>query len=132
MTNLKNCPKCGSEITYEEATICHNCGKKLVQSENQIQSQHAQSGSKQVVQEYKRTCRMCGKVWHSLVSREKGLGTQQACYGCQMCANIGSGSGSFEQTTHNFDTIKQEADRLKMCPQCGSTNYSEEILNYDK
>ena len=27
---VSKCPKCGSEIDYEAAKICHNCGKKLV------------------------------------------------------------------------------------------------------
>jgi tetratricopeptide (TPR) repeat protein len=27
---VSKCPKCGSEIGYEDAKICHQCGKKLV------------------------------------------------------------------------------------------------------
>jgi len=90
------------------------------------------------IQEYERTCRNCGKVWHSLVSREKELdlrtttskmsecGSQmQAASCCNMCGDRGAA-----QYGRNVDANKSEVDRLKSCPECGSKNYSETILTY--
>jgi len=91
------------------------------------------------IQEYQRTCRHCGKVWHSLVSRERSLslrrtgavlgecGSQmQSASLCFMC-NFGA-----PQYGRNADATTSEIDRLRSCPACGSKNYSEKIMTYDQ
>ena len=92
------------------------------------------------IQEYKRTCRNCRKVWHSLVSRENQLsilatssklstcGSQmQSASCCFMCG--GSKTAQYER---NVVAVDSELDRLKSCPECGSKNYSEDLMTYDR
>jgi hypothetical protein len=92
------------------------------------------------IQEYKRKCRNCGKIWHSLVSRERVLSIQKtssqlgAC-GSQMqsasCCFMCGGSKA-PQYQRNAEATDSELDRLKSCPECGSKNYSEELMTYEK
>ena len=130
----KICPACGK--THEAANTCPFCGAavppppiKIVNPDVVIQ-----------IQEYKRTCRNCGKIWHSLVSREKQLRLQETSYNIGACgSNMQSASTCFmcggsraAQMERNKDATKSEIDRLKKCPECGSRNYSEDLMSYDK
>ena len=120
---------------------CDKCGKEFkTQQEAEKHEKNCNSSNpKKQVQEYKRKCRQCGKVWHSLVSREKeiskGLFTNN-CYGCTaglgMCGGHWSALGAGAQTQRNEHALKDELNRLKSCPQCHSNNYEEEIITYDK
>lgn len=130
----RTCSICGK--THQAAKICPYCGVavppppiKNVNPDVMVQ-----------MQEYKRTCRNCGKIWHSLVSREGQLSykatTNQigACGSnmryastCFMC-----GGSRAAQMDRNTDAIKSELDRLKTCPDCGSKNYSEDLLTYGR
>jgi len=84
------------------------------------------------VKEYKRTCRECGKVWHSLVEREKKIekeisrgSLQQAGFAC---CNPAAAAQSQRTVAAHENTLQQ----LRRCPNCGSQNYSEEIIIYEK
>jgi len=94
-----------------------------------------------MVKEYKRTCKNCGQVWHSLVSREKKLkrdktsygiqkaggamqqlgGSMQQCGTCGMCGGGSARTGAqvYTQTSRNIDAASAELARLKRCPNCG-------------
>jgi uncharacterized Zn finger protein len=90
------------------------------------------------MQEYRRTCRNCGTIWHSLVEREKAIesastayrlgalgGIMQSCGTCGMC-----GEQSKTQNVRNLDAHQSELFRLRSCPNCGSINYYQELLTY--
>lgn len=79
------------------------------------------------VGEYKRTCNECGKVWHSLVDREKFLKTSLFGDACGMC-----GSPNQAQYSRNYNANESSLAKLNSCPSCGSTNYTQEIVYYDK
>lgn len=92
-----------------------------------------------VVKEYKRTCTKCGKIWHSLASRESALkmnqvsgvlgslsGCMQSCGTCGMC-----GGATQAQHNRNVDANTSELNRLRSCPECGSTAYVEEEIVYE-
>lgn len=76
--------------------------------------------------EYKRTCKSCGKVWHSLKAREDTIHKHHhninPCHPCsQMC------------NPHNrLYTLpaqnETELNRLRSCPECKSNNYDEEVV----
>jgi len=83
------------------------------------------------VAEYKRVCNQCGKVWHSLVDREKQIAQKMMSNSCLMCGNTCSGSG-FGQYSRNFDANQDSLTALKRCPQCSSANYTETIIYYEK
>lgn len=83
------------------------------------------------VQEYKRTCNTCGKVWHSLVSREREIESRTKIYGMQECFAC-CDRDARAQYSRNQDSSKGELDRVRSCPDCHSTNYSEEVLTYEK
>lgn len=82
------------------------------------------------VEEYKRTCRACGKVWHSLVSREAEIefrsqaNAAQGAVGCcspnTSATSIGTGQ-----------IIDSELQRIRQCPDCTSANYDQVVTRYD-
>ncbi|MCX6818209.1 MAG: hypothetical protein NTU57_05125 [Candidatus Aenigmarchaeota archaeon] len=85
------------------------------------------------VQEYKRKCNQCGKVWHSLVSREKQIEKQNKCDACvQGSSACGGDLQTATQSQRNREAKEMTLQDLKKCPQCGSANYSEEIITYEK
>lgn len=47
-----------------------------------------------------------------------------------MCAAGAQSSSSLQQATRNQDARDSEVARLQRCPECGSANYSEEIVDY--
>ena len=94
---------------------------------------------KNVVVEYKRTCNQCGKVWHVLAERENYLSREKKCNDCNMCASaIGTAEGTagswgvWTQTQRNEHALENEIYRLKQCPNCMSTDYTETKIEYEK
>ncbi len=85
---------------------------------------------KRMVKEYERKCNKCGKIWHSLVSEEKGLQRQSLANAFVGIGNLGSSSGAFF-SNKSLD-IGNKLDNLKKCQKCGSQNYSEKITKFEK
>jgi len=98
-----------------------------------------------ITQEYKRICNSCGKVWHSLKSREDSLRSTTSFYNCSQAIiggmQMGSGatsSGSTglgtqgTQAGRNAQAADSELASLKKCPHCGSSNYKEEINSFER
>jgi hypothetical protein len=90
-------------------------------------------------QEYKRKCKQCGKVWHSLVSREeqvknsiKSSQCHKSVAACGMCSGNWLAFGPATQAERNIEASQSELDRLRKCPKCGSMNYKEEIITYEE
>lgn len=85
------------------------------------------------VKEFKRTCNQCGKIWHSLASREEQIKNDASCNNCVQGTTACSGNlGAATQAKRNVESNQDLLDKLKKCPDCGSVNYKEEILIYDK
>lgn len=91
------------------------------------------------VKEYKRKCKECGKVWHSLASREEKLQKDlksnqcdQMTSACGMCGGNWMALQSSTQAKRNEHALTDEAIRLKKCPNCGSGNYEEKEVIYEK
>jgi hypothetical protein len=84
--------------------------------------------------EFKRKCNECGKVWHSLKSREEKIAKD--------LAHSSSMSGSFLTCCGDSATVSQykrnklaeqdSLEKLKSCPHCGSHNYTETELVLDE
>jgi hypothetical protein len=111
----------------------------LPEIKKSTQSLERQNKSKNSVVEYKRTCLQCGKVWHSLASREKYLEKEKKWNDCNMCASaFGSAGGNshsletWTQTKRNEHALNNEISKLKQCPNCMSSNYTEEQIVYEK
>jgi len=90
------------------------------------------------VQEYRRTCYECGKVWHVLASRESEIEKQalrNQLSGCVsymgMASNFRSFFNTYAQVKRNEDAIKSEGYKLKTCPNCGSGNYEGVLVVYE-
>jgi hypothetical protein len=86
---------------------------------------------KKHVAEYRRTCKGCGKVWHSLEAREKDIQKNiktNAFAGCAFCGN----PFAQLQANRNVSAGQEELTRLRKCPNCGSSNFKEERLIYEK
>jgi ribosomal protein S27AE len=89
--------------------------------------------SKTQVGEYKRRCNQCGKIWHSLVSREKELeGNVKFNAFIQFGTAIGGNLSAATQSKRNVESNQDILDKMRQCPNCGSRNYSEDILTYEK
>ena len=85
------------------------------------------------VKEFKRKCNRCGKVWHSLVEREKQIRTNSIFSGIVGVTTALTGNINASTQTHrNMDAQTQWLDSLKKCPNCGSTDYKEEIITFKK
>lgn len=80
-----------------------------------------------MAKEYRRTCKACGKVWHSLVAREKQIKEGQCCDLCSMCFSY-SDDAAQAQIKGNAQQSSSELHRLQKCPECSSSNYDEEIV----
>ena len=89
--------------------------------------------SKKHIKEYKRKCNQCNKLWHSLVSREKEIedGKKIAAWN-QVSNSCACKSGSALQAQRNVGAYQDSLDKLHKCPECGSQNYTEEIIIYEK
>lgn len=87
-----------------------------------------ESESRRRVQEYRRKCQMCGKVWHSLVQREAQIHSSQKAHACAAIGNCCGPSGAQLQASRNLDANTSELTRLRQCPSCGSANYTEILV----
>jgi len=87
---------------------------------------------KRIVQEYKRKCNSCGKIWHSLKSEE-----DQLISGTKLNALVGLSTaltgnlGTSAQSNRNAQSNKDRLEDLRKCPECGSRNYSEELTEFE-
>ncbi len=120
------CDKCGKNFDSKPEAIKHERKCKIFDSKNYIL-------------EYKRKCKQCGKVWHSLVSREDEINKSLRNTGCGqfvsalgMCGGRWEALGSSAQYSRNADALKEELNRLRKCPKCNSIDYKEEILAHEK
>ena len=85
------------------------------------------------VAEYKRVCNECNKVWHSLVEREAKLDTITN----RNCCNDTDRAGECSvftafQARRNIQARDDSLAKLRICPACGSNNYTETIIYYEK
>lgn len=88
--------------------------------------------------EYKRTCKNCGKIWYSLVEREEKLNPdtpgQNCCNEDQdktgECGTCGN-NGAQAQYRHNLQYRRDNLEKLRQCPNCLSTNFVEEIVKHE-
>ena len=90
-------------------------------------------------EEFRRTCNVCSKVWHSLVERENQIESKQVADGltqmsgamssCTTCGIIGLGVAS--QASRNIEAGRSELQRLRSCPECFSSNYREERVGFN-
>jgi len=88
---------------------------------------------KRHIREYKRRCNQCGKIWHSLVSRETQMNNSMLCSACiQGTTACGGNLGAATQAQRNVYSQRDLLDQLKHCPECGSADYKEELITYEK
>jgi hypothetical protein len=84
--------------------------------------------------EIRRTCKYCGKVWHSSTLREddlvSGIGWDTGI-GRVNYLNSGKDKGAsaaYSQSRRNIQAQTELLENLQRCPNCGSSGYIEEIL----
>ncbi len=78
------------------------------------------------MKEYRRTCKVCGKVWHSLVEREQKIAESSKEPGvCSTCSNEQAEIAKGNAATNEF-----ELARLRQCPDCKSANYDETVVDH--
>ena len=86
------------------------------------------------VAENKRVCNECGKVWHSLVEREAKLNPHSNCCDQDTLGELNTcgTNGAQAQYRRNIQSREDSLSILKQCPVCGSHNYTETIIYYEK
>lgn len=123
------------EGTYKWITVV-----QLIQDKGQSNSVGALrnqnlSSSLRVVQEYKRVCQQCGKVWHSLIARENQIARNIKSNNCQQslqactCSPVGNAGAA--QSRRNVEANQSDLAKLISCPACNSTNFTQEIISYE-
>jgi hypothetical protein len=139
---IPHCPSCGAQLIDPAKPYCPSClqavnisklNKPILvpEEENKPSPDPVPLEHKSKIQEYRRTCQQCGTIWHSLVSRENQISSSSQCSFCLMGTSIGN-SGAYGQHQRNKQASESELDRLKKCPKCGSANYVEEIISYNR
>ena len=128
---IKTCPNCGKELRIFKTGLVYRLGDKRfcsIKCKNEYKN-----NSKGTIEEYKRKCNECGKVWHSLVSREKEIEKDVKFNACiQVSTACGGNLGAATQSKRSVESQQDLLDKLKKCPACGSRNYKEEIITYEK
>jgi hypothetical protein len=85
------------------------------------------------MQEYQRQCQVCGKTWHSLLQRETEIDRDKKSNNCNVIAQgCGCNPAAQLQAKRNAESNQSELSNLKKCPQCGSANYNERIIDHAK
>lgn len=83
------------------------------------------------MQEFQRICNSCGKVWHSLISRENQIASSSKVDALNVCAQMCNASAQ-AQSKRNMEANQSELARLRQCPNCGSVNYREFIIDHSR
>lgn len=86
--------------------------------------------------EYRRTCQRCGKIWHSLVSREDALirshkNSRLGGRTTRRCGDPPSLEATL-QAQRNRDASKTDLAKLRQCPDCSSSDCQEEVIELNK
>ena len=115
----RNCPRCSQDMAGTKVQI------RPAYNYQKIQQQQAGPV------EYQRKCRVCGKLWHSLKTREDLLQKQEKSNTCMSIAECGNPTAQL-QATRNVEANQSEIARLKSCPDCHSTNYDERLIYHQK
>lgn len=91
--------------------------------------------SPSTVKEYKRVCQQCGKIWHSLVAREnqivKNIKFNSCSMGLQACTCSPIGNAGAAQSNRSIEANQSELVKLRSCPVCNSTFFTQEIISYE-
>lgn len=135
---MKICPKC-RQTYFDNFQKCNSCGLFLQtvansriltqKSQPKIAQQVAASSVAQGQIEFRRQCRACKTVWHSLLAREKQISSSEKANCCGVISFCGNPSAQ-TQAVHNLEANRSEMARLRSCPKCGSANYDEGIISY--
>lgn len=107
-------------------------GKDKKETENKTTKESYDS--KLQVTEYKRVCKECGKMWHSLVEREKMINPSGNCCDLDTLGEFNTcGTNSANaQYRRNIQSREDTLSKLRKCPVCSSSNYIETIIYYEK
>lgn len=86
-----------------------------------------------LVQEYKRVCNNCGKVWFSLKYREDWLANRATCWTCQsIFGYLNGGTVEGHLASRNSADSFDNLIGIRKCPECGSVNFKEELLSFTR
>lgn len=121
--------------------ICHNChialGRRNIsltlEEAKQVRAEKlaADYRKENIIQEYKRTCNSCGKIWHVNVKeyeRTGGLLDTIVTIGGTMSGN----ASAVQQAKRNLDAQRVRKSDMNKCPECSSGNFEQEIVEYLK
>lgn len=121
-----------SRISFNKTNIIGS-GSKEAKEFIESLSEKTEFSRGNAVKEYKRTCRNCSTVWHISVEESKKL--EELSKTNSILGGITALSGNLTasaQATRNKDAHKEKLREQKKCPECGSQNFDEEVVTYDK
>lgn len=135
------CPRCNSAVLIDEKLRgseieCPNCQKGFrfgtvpappPPIKTPVQSAYQQDAGKGMVQEFRRTCKRCGKVWHTSVERENQIVSSTKSGALLGALNVFN-DDAFAQWNRNTQSNISEINRLRSCPECGSASYDQQIV----
>jgi rubrerythrin len=140
------CVNCKKKVSFwsshveENEYFCNDCWKdgapeklKIEAEKRKKEEQKRLEKENNQVTEYKRKCNQCGKVWHSLVGTERRLNRRTildslVSVGTALTGNLGAST----QSSRNADAQIERIENVRKCPNCGSSDYKEEIITFQK
>lgn len=84
----------------------------------------------QINPEYKRTCKICGNIWYSSVTRENEIEKGNFNDNAQSFLAIFYNHAAQAQYDKNIRDRKLALDSIRNCPNCHSNNYEQEIIEF--
>jgi len=145
------CSLCNKKFSFwnscsfegDDKTYCPECWKNKKENIEKFKIKEEEDKKREIerrkeeksgkVMEYKRKCNQCDKVWYSLVDKEKQLGSNRIFNSLVGIGTAITGDlGASTQSSRNLDANSEYLDKLKKCPNCGSADYTEEIIIYKK
>ena len=137
---MPNCVQCGKQVGFFSAksdfsgnSFCSNeCKNRFQDKKKQEKQKDVDMKSKGMIKEVKCKCNQCGNVWHYLEEDEKKLKEQSNAnrlVGCGTCACCSPFGVLF---TNKANDLQREADKIKKCPKCNSTDVTKTQIYHAK
>jgi hypothetical protein len=122
-----------SDLAYIEDKFKYVPLQEILESE---EFKSLPNSTTNTVEEYKRVCQQCGKVWHSLISRENQIRGNLFCNSCSSASQAATcspvGIAGAAQSNRSVEANQSELAKLQSCPDCNSTDFTQEIISYEK
>lgn len=105
--------------------------KRFIEWEQERKEKEKQLREKSKIMEYRRKCNKCKKVWYSQSRLENSADNSKRVNAFVALGTIFSNNiTAATQAIRNSDAQEAIINSLRKCPNCGTTDYKEEVTYY--